>query len=168
MDIWYAITLIGTPEWWLVFTGVLIVLYFLVRKSIPLKTKVFVKGVLTVLILSLWITSGITFFLKNSVSFERPCTPCTENQPECNPYCLEDNSFPSGHSAVIFCVSTSIFLVFRKRKFLLLFLISIAVAISRYFLGVHYPLDIFAGALIGIIVPVIVMIILRKRLSFVS
>ncbi|NIO21920.1 MAG: phosphatase PAP2 family protein [Candidatus Aenigmarchaeota archaeon] len=167
MEIWYLITLIGTPEFWLVFTGVLIVAYFLVRKRVSLATKNFVKRGLIIFIISLWLTAGVAFALKYVIPLGRPCIPCTENQPDCNPYCMEDHSFPSGHSAVIFCVFTSIFLVFRKRKFLILFVIAIAVALSRYFLGVHYPIDIFAGALIGIAIPIIVLRVFRKRLSFV-
>lgn len=162
MDVWYFITLIGEPELWLALTGVLLVIYFLVRKRIPLKTKNFLKGVLITFILSLWLTAGITFFLKNSTSFKRPCIPCDGGQTGCNPYCPEDSSFPSGHSAIIFSVATSLFLVFRKKELLLLFPLAFIVAVSRHVLGVHYPIDIFAGALIGITVPIIVLATLRK------
>lgn len=168
MDVWYLITLIGTYEPWLAFTGILAVAYFLTRKRLPLKTKDFMKKGLIIFIASLWLTAGMTFLLKYSIPFERPCVSCTESRTECNPYCTGDNSFPSGHASITFCVFTSIFLIFRKRKFLLLFLIAIAVAISRYFLGVHHPVDIFAGALIGIAVPVIVFEIYRRRSSLVS
>jgi membrane-associated phospholipid phosphatase len=163
MDVWYAITLIGMPEIWLTLTGVLVVLYFLVRKRPPLKTKDFMKKGLIIFIAGLWLTAGVTFALKYTVSVERPCVPCTDNATECNPYCTEDNSFPSGHTSITFCVFTSLFLIFRKRKFLFLFLIAFSVALSRYFLGVHQPIDIVAGALIGIVVPVIVREVYRKR-----
>lgn len=168
MYIWYLITLIGMPEIWLKLTGVLVAVYFLTKKRIPLEKKNFIKKGLIIFIVSLWLTAGVAFFLKYSIPLGRPCIPCTENELECNPYCPNDNSFPSGHSAVIFCVFTSIFLVFRKKKFLALFLIAILVGLSRYALGVHYPLDIFTGTLIGIVVPIIVLKFLRKRSSLVS
>jgi len=163
MDVWYFVTLIGEPVFWLILTGVLIVLYFLTRKRLSLKRKGFVKRGLIIFIAGLWITAGVTFALKYSIPIERPCISCNGNQSECNPYCSDENSFPSGHSAIIFCVSTYIFLISRKRKFLLLYLIAVFVAFSRYALGVHYPLDIFVGALIGITIPIIVFGIFRKN-----
>jgi membrane-associated phospholipid phosphatase len=168
MEVWYFITLIGESVFWLILTGVLIGLYFLTRKRLSLKTKAFAKKGMIIFIAGLWITAGVTFALKYSIPIERPCIPCTGNQEDCNPYCPDENSFPSGHSAVIFCVSTSVFLIFKKVKFLAIYLIALVVAFSRYALGVHHPADVVAGALIGIIIPIIVFGIFRKRLDLVS
>jgi len=164
METWYFVTLIGTPQIWLMLTGVLVILYLYLRKRIHLRKKVLIKRVLIIFITSLWLTAGVTFALKYAIPVKRPCTPCTENQSNCNPYCPGDNTFPSGHSAMIFSVFTSMFMVFRKRKFLFLFVIPLFVALSRYMLVVHYPVDILAGSLIGIAIPLIVLKVCEKKI----
>ncbi|MFC2088135.1 phosphatase PAP2 family protein [Calditrichota bacterium] len=57
-------------------------------------------------------------------------------------------SLPSSHAANFFAVAT--FFGYFYRKYLWLFLIiAAAVAYSRVYVGVHYPFDILAGALLG-------------------
>ena len=58
-------------------------------------------------------------------------------------------SFPSGHSAAAFAVALAMAgLVPGGPAFAAL---AFAVALSRIYLGAHYPLDVAAGALIGIL-----------------
>ena len=61
-------------------------------------------------------------------------------------------SFPSGHTLESAAIATSIVLLFRN-KFLLAFAIlwAILVALSRMILGVHYPSDVIAGIMIGVL-----------------
>ena len=59
-----------------------------------------------------------------------------------------DNSFPSDHSTVAFAAAFAV-LVFYRRLGALLGLGAIGVALSRVLLGVHYPLDVAASAVIG-------------------
>lgn len=63
---------------------------------------------------------------------------------------LSDYSFPSGHSAGSFSVAIIIALNFKELGLLFLTL-ALLVAISRIYLAVHYPTDVVAGILIGII-----------------
>ena len=57
-------------------------------------------------------------------------------------------SFPSGHSATAFAAATAVAILCpRLRPFALA--IAAAVALSRVYLRVHFPLDVVAGSLIG-------------------
>ncbi len=58
-------------------------------------------------------------------------------------------SFPSGHTAQLFCAATVIS-VFRKKYAVPMFLLAFMVAVSRMYLYAHYPTDVLAGAIIGI------------------
>lgn len=62
-------------------------------------------------------------------------------------------SFFSGHASNSFALATffSCFLKCHQRKGGgLLFILAALIALSRVYLGVHYPLDIFCGALFGL------------------
>jgi len=70
-------------------------------------------------------------------------------------------SFPSGHAAFFFALSTLIY--FYNKKTGILFLIaSFLISISRVFCGIHWPFDILAGALVGILSALIIKKIFVK------
>lgn len=60
-------------------------------------------------------------------------------------------SYPSGHAAVAFAVALVLALFLRRRRWWGLSLAGAGlIALSRVYLGYHYPSDIFAGAVLGI------------------
>ncbi len=59
-----------------------------------------------------------------------------------------DASFPSGHAATSFAAATILSFAFPKAAPAFLVLAA-AVAYSRVYVGVHYPLDIIGGAALG-------------------
>jgi len=61
---------------------------------------------------------------------------------------LYARSFPSGHSQAAFSAAAFFALYYRRRR-VLLYGAAFAVALSRVYLGAHFPADIAAGALLG-------------------
>lgn len=61
-------------------------------------------------------------------------------------------SFPSGHTAAAFCFAAIMLFVFRSwiMRLAVLF-VAASVGISRIAVGVHWPLDITAGAVFGLL-----------------
>ncbi|MBI4280700.1 phosphatase PAP2 family protein [Candidatus Uhrbacteria bacterium] len=60
-----------------------------------------------------------------------------------------EKSFPSDHAAIAFALALAVFLAHRKLGYLFLALATL-VALGRVFVGVHFPSDALAGAVVGI------------------
>jgi undecaprenyl-diphosphatase len=99
--------------------------------------------------------------VKNIVCRVRPCNLVNDvdmvvNKPT-------SYSFPSNHSASSFAAATAILLSARKKLWAVpAFIFAILVAFSRIYLFVHFPSDIFAGMIFGIIIALIVYFIMKK------
>jgi len=59
-------------------------------------------------------------------------------------------SFPSGHAAFYFALSTVIYL-YNKKIGIIFFIASFLICLARVFVGIHWPLDILAGIVVGIL-----------------
>lgn len=97
---------------------------------------------------ALLVTEGETFFLKRIVKRKRPFIEYPDliygKSKE------TDYSFPSGHSSEAFALATSLSLSFPKWYVIApSYLYAATVGYSRMYLGVHYPSDVLAGAIIG-------------------
>lgn len=62
---------------------------------------------------------------------------------------LLKNSFPSGHTAAAFTMATVLAAYYPQFKYAF-FAIAVLVGYSRIYLGVHFPLDVLFGALVGV------------------
>lgn len=97
---------------------------------------------------SVLIAEGITFGLKNVVKRQRPYLAYPDLIT--GKSSSTDYSFPSGHSSVAFATATSLSLAFPKWYVIVpSFAYAASVGYSRMYLGVHYPSDVFGGAIIG-------------------
>lgn len=85
--------------------------------------------------------------IKNIVCRLRPFTAIPEVQ---NLRDVDGYSFPSGHSCNISCLSYSVGKSF-KQKFLkpILIVLPLLVALSRTFVGAHFPTDVICGLILG-------------------
>lgn len=98
---------------------------------------------------------------KGVLSAERPCrtiTDVTILADTCPP--TGDWSFPSNHAAIAGALAVVILLT-SWRLGLLAVPIAALVAFSRVFIGVHYPHDVIAGALLGAFVTWVVILLFR-------
>jgi len=93
------------------------------------------------------INSGITLAVKYSVNRNRPFVTYPDIAKKS---AAGSPSFPSGHTSIAFSLATSLTLSYPKWYIIVpAYSWAGTVAFSRMDLGVHYPSDVLAGALIG-------------------
>lgn len=134
---WKLVTLLGNGGWfWLVSAMLLL---------IPKKTRGIGIAALLALIIGALITN-VT--LKNLVARTRPYEVVDGlklliARPR-------DYSFPSGHACASFAAAMVYYRMAPKRWGVPAVILAALISFSRLYVGVHYPSDVLAGALIGI------------------
>jgi undecaprenyl-diphosphatase len=115
--------------------------------------------VLTVVAVALadWSATGIKALV------DRPRPPGRYPEPKTLVPVPHDASFPSGHAATSFAGATMLSLAFPRFAPVLL-LLAAAVAFSRVYVGVHYPLDIIGGAALGALIAIALRRLVTARL----
>ncbi len=104
------------------------------------------RPLITLLALSLLAERSLYWLVKNSLRRPRP----QESVPGFRSLITASDqfSFPSGHSSGAFLLATVLLIIYGGAA-APMFLWAAAVALSRILLGVHFPGDTFAGALMG-------------------
>ncbi len=92
---------------------------------------------------------GSSRLLKEWIGRERP--PLRYPDPEPLVHVPGSSSFPSGHAAVGFACA-AVLARAAPRLALPLYALAVLVAWSRVYVGVHYPLDVFGGAVLGVLI----------------
>lgn len=126
-------------------------LIFLIYKAFEIKKAHFVfLYLLAAVAFSLFLMAAI----KNLISRPRPNTV-----PEIASllkvlYQPRGYSFYSGHASSSFLIATFLILTLKKYRpwIWLVFIFPLFFATSRIFVGVHYPLDIVVGAVVGVLI----------------
>jgi len=148
---------LGTDSWdqfWILATNQMswiplyLIFFYLIFSSLGWK-----KGLALVVLTAILITFSdqFTVFLKDSFERLRP-----NNDPSVNSMIriLKNNksfSFVSGHATTSMAVSLLMFLTLRKSFPYtgLFFIWPLIFAYSRIYIGVHFPMDVLCGALLG-------------------
>ena len=71
------------------------------------------------------------------------------------------SSFPSGHAAFYFALATGVYL-YNKKAGYIYFVLAGLIGFARIFAGIHWPVDILGGAILGIITTFLVRYIFQE------
>jgi undecaprenyl-diphosphatase len=102
----------------------------------------------------------LAYGLKRAIDVDRP--PLRYPEPKPLVQVPRDHSFPSGHAATSFAAATIIAAV-APRLTVPAFLLAAAIAFSRVYNGVHWPLDVIGGAVLGVAVAIALLRLARVR-----
>ena len=78
---------------------------------------------------------------------------------------LGDYSFPSGHTSASFAAATAIYAIDRRWG-AAAYVLAALIGFSRLYLGVHFPTDVLAGAVVGILAAKAAQCLLEKKMHF--
>ncbi len=74
----------------------------------------------------------------------------------------KDFSFPSGHASSSFASAVVLLKTLPKKIGIPCMILAILIAISRLYVGVHYPSDVLAGILIGTMIALLTLLFSKK------
>ena len=136
--------------------------YFFLRSEGRLRSRLALgieSSVIGFTVLSAWLAA---FLLKIVFHAPRPFVTFTSVRP----LIVETSftSFPSGHATFFFALATAIYL-YDKRAGRGFFVAAVLIALARVIAGVHYPVDILTGAVLGVGIAAISHRYISKLLS---
>jgi undecaprenyl-diphosphatase len=72
------------------------------------------------------------------------------------------DSFPSGHAATSFACAT-VLTALVPRAAPAFYVLALAIGYSRVYVGVHWPLDVVGGAVLGVATALLLLAVTRRR-----
>ncbi|WP_239483554.1 phosphatase PAP2 family protein [Paenibacillus rhizolycopersici] len=111
-------------------------------------------------LITLAVSHIVAVLIKRIVRRDRPFRKL--EQVKVGKFPLKDYSFPSGHTTAIFALVTPFMLALSPAVMLVLISLALLVAISRVYLGYHYPMDCMAGGMLGFLTAVLVSLVLHS------
>jgi undecaprenyl-diphosphatase len=103
---------------------------------------------------------AVTGLLKSVIGRDRP--PLVYPHPAPLVHDPHSGAFPSGHAGTSFaCATVLAFALPRAAP--ALYVLAAAIAFSRVYVGVHWPLDVIGGAAIGVAIALLLLAAARKR-----
>lgn len=128
-----------------------VLLLYQIYRIDPKNTAWILGGVMLTILLSDQVTSGL---MKPYFERLRPChDPRWDGMLHLYGRCGGLYGFVSSHAANTFGLATFLTLKLGKKQKAIawLFLYALLVSYTRIYLGVHYPLDVFFGAVVGVL-----------------
>jgi len=145
--------------WWITRASTWIPLYIVLLVIVIYKERPY-RFIFTILFVALVVTlcDQFSVLIKNLVERPRPT-----HDPEIanlvhivNNYRGETYGFVSSHAANFFGVATFLSNQFKHFRWsLFLFIWALVIVYSRVYMGVHYPLDIICGAMLGVLIGIL-------------
>lgn len=146
---WTFVTSLGNAGWFWIAVSVMLL--------IPKRTRYVGIAALLSLLIGALITNVA---LKNVVARTRPYEVIDGLKLLVK--AQSDFSFPSGHSCASFAAAVVYFKMLPRKYGIPAVVLAALIAFSRLYVGVHYPSDVIAGTLIGILAAVLSCKILEK------
>jgi|GEM_PF-2656479 len=129
-----------------------IIIVYIIKRDIFYPLIVFGSGAIA------WVSA---YIIKNITMISRPFVALG-----LNPLFFESGfSLPSGHVTVISAISTIMWSV-DYRLGIVFFIFTIFVAISRMIIGVHYPIDVICGLILGVLIGLFILWFYKATLGF--
>ena len=104
---------------------------------------------LVLLLASDFVADGLSLALRQAIGRDRP--PLVYPEPKPLVSLPDTGAFPSGHASSAFACATVLAWASPRLR-IPVFVLAAAIAWSRVYVGVHWPLDVLGGAVLGVLV----------------